>query len=190
MVGLKRYSTWIVACICVFLTGACSQQASEPSGPEDAVTGLQISSPAFANGEQIPVNYTCDGEDISPALEWGGVPENAHSLVLIVDDPDAPTGTWLHWLIYDIPGNVDGLPEGAASNPAIARIGSQGQNDFSKTDYGGPCPPGGPAHHYYFRLYALDELLNLPPESTRSDVEAAMKTHILAEAQLMGVYGR
>jgi Raf kinase inhibitor-like YbhB/YbcL family protein len=145
---------------------------------------LKISSTAFFEGGMIPGRYTCDGEDLSPPFVWSGVPAGAQSLVMIADDPDAPVGTWVHWVIYDLPLELNGLPE------AISGIGKQGKNDFRKLGYGGPCPPPGKPHRYFFKLYALDRLLNLPSGATKAEVEKAMKGHILAEGQIMGKYGR
>lgn len=148
-----------------------------------------LSSPSFQDGGTIPSRHTCDGADISPALAWTGEPEKTLSFVLICDDPDAPMGTWVHWVVYDIPADVHGL---AASVPPTAELpggARQGQNDFKKTGWGGPCPPGG-THRYFFRLYALSRLLELPPRKTKQEVLSAMQHHVLAEAVLMGTYAR
>jgi Raf kinase inhibitor-like YbhB/YbcL family protein len=148
---------------------------------------LSISCNAFGPGELIPKEYTCDGNDISPHVEWKNVPPAAKSLVLIVDDPDAPRGVWNHWLLYDIPPSTAGLPKGAPA-PAEARAGI---NDFGKAGYGGPCPPPGHgSHRYYFRLYALDDTLRLPVRVRRSQLEDAMSGHILEHAEYMGRYQR
>lgn len=151
---------------------------------------IQLTSAAFNEGSAIPEKYTCDSEDISPPLAWSGLPPNTKSLALIVDDPDAPVGTWVHWVIYDIPAELSGLPESISKLPIVQGIGAQGTNDFRKTGYGGPCPPKGKPHRYFFRLYALDIPLNLKPQATRSELETAMLGHILAQGQLMGKYGR
>lgn len=151
---------------------------------------LQIRSTAFSEGGMIPRRYTCDGEDVSPPLTWSGIPEGTRSLVLIADDPDAPVGTWVHWVLYDIPPTLNGLPEGIAKIPSVQGVGTQGTNDFRRIGYGGPCPPRGPAHRYFFKLYALDISLNLKPGASKADVERAMKGHILAQAQYMGTYHR
>ena len=145
---------------------------------------LQVSSTAFAEGGTIPKKYTCDDVNVSPALAWSGVPQGTRSLALIADDPDAPVGTWVHWVLYDLPADLTSLPEGAQG------LGTQGTNDFRRSGYGGPCPPKGPAHRYYFKLYALDTQLNLKAGATKADVEKVMKGHILAQGQLMGKYGR
>ncbi len=143
----------------------------------------------FANGERIPVKYTCDGDDISPPLRWEGQPEGVMSYVLIVEDPDAPIGTFTHWVIYNIPGKLSSLPEGVPKRKET-EFGLQGINDFRKVGYGGPCPPPGKPHRYFFKLYALDSTLDLPPGARKGDVLKAMEGHVLAQTQLMGTYGR
>lgn len=152
-----------------------------------------ITSDAFGDGEEIPGVYTCDGDDISPALSWSGVPPGTRSLVLIVDDPDAPDPkapkmTWVHWVLYDIPPQADHLDQGVKSQalPAGTR---QGLNDWKRTGYGGPCPPIG-RHRYYHKLYALDIELGDLGTATKSTIERAMQGHILAEARLVGTYQR
>jgi Raf kinase inhibitor-like YbhB/YbcL family protein len=150
---------------------------------------MRLLSSAFREGDLIAPKYTCDGEDVSPPLEWEGVPEAARSLVLIVDDPDAPSGVFVHWLLVDIPVDENGLTEGVGIPGPRAGGGTQGRNGFGKTAYGGPCPPEG-THRYYFHLYALDTTLGLPSGAVRQDIEAAMHGHILEEAQLMCRYAR
>ena len=148
-----------------------------------------IMSAAFQEGGMIPAKYTCDGQDLSPPLSWSGVPDNAKSLVLISDDPDAPMGTWVHWVVYNIPPDMTGFEEGV-SRDTLARKGVvQGMTDFRRQEYGGPSPPSG-THRYYFNLYALDTTLDLGPGATKKQVEAAMQGHILVQAQLMGRYAR
>jgi len=144
---------------------------------------MKLSSQAFQNGESIPREYTCDDADVSPPLTFSEVPENVQSLALIMDDPDAPVGTWVHWLIWNIPPNTSGLAKG--ENITF----SQGKNDFGKLDYGGPCPPSG-THRYYFKLYGLDTMLDLAVGATKKQLEDAMEGHIIEEAQLMGTYSR
>jgi Raf kinase inhibitor-like YbhB/YbcL family protein len=150
---------------------------------------FQLTSTAFSSGESIPIRHTCDGEDVSPPLQWGTPPEGTRSLALIADDPDAPTGTFVHWLIYDIPPDARGLPEGVATRDRVSE-GLQGLNDFERPGYGGPCPPPGTPHRYYFTLRALDAPLDLEPGASRAQVDAACRGHVLAEAQLMGRFGR
>jgi len=150
---------------------------------------MQLESLAFSQHEFIPARYTCDGSDISPPLNWNGVPEGTQSLVLICDDPDAPGGTWVHWVLYDLPAHLEDLPESIPPMEKLPTGGVHGINDFRKLGYGGPCPPGG-THRYFFKLYALDTLLNLSAGATQAQVETAMQGHILAEAGLMGRYAR
>ncbi len=155
---------------------------------------LSISSPAFQNQEKIPPKYTCDGADESPPLQWEGVPEGTKSFALIMDDPDAPPGTWVHWVTYNIPGDATGLPENfpkVENHQDGTRQGlCWGVDDFDRVGYYGPCPPPGHDHRYFFKLYALDIPLELPGKATKADVEKAMKEHILGETQLIGKYGR
>jgi hypothetical protein len=152
---------------------------------------LRITSPAFSDGAAIPAKYTCEGEDVSWALAWSGVPEGTKSLVLIVDDPDAPDPaapqrTWVHWVLYDLPPDAIGLAESVAADglPPGTKVGL---NDWKRTDYGGPCPPIG-RHRYFNKLYALDKTLSELRKPTKADVEAAMRGHVLAEAQIVGTY--
>ena len=134
--------------------------------------------------------YTCDGKDISPELAWSGAPDGTKSFALICDDPDAPVGTWVHWVVYNIPSHATGLPKGVPTIKELPDGTRQGINDFHRIGYGGPCPPRGPAHRYFFKLYALDTKLDLPPGATKEQVLEAMKGHVLGEAQLMGKYER
>jgi Raf kinase inhibitor-like YbhB/YbcL family protein len=157
---------------------------------EETMT-LSLTSGAFANGADIPSKYTCQGQDIAPPLQWSGVPEKAKSLVLIVDDPDAPDPeapkmTWVHWVLYNIPSDTPGLPEGAASSDLPAET-MEGVNDWNRTGYGGPCPPIG-RHRYFHKLYALDTVLPDLKKPTKADLEAAMKAHIIEKAELVGTY--
>ena len=148
-----------------------------------------ITSTVFTEGGNIPIQYTCDGVDRSPPLAWSAVPQAAQSLALINDDPDAPMGTWVHWVVINIPPAMSGFEE-AVSSDSLAQQGVvEGMTDFGRRGYGGPCPPSG-THRYYFKLYALDTALNLGPEATKKQVESAMQGHILEQAQLMGRYTR
>jgi hypothetical protein len=139
--------------------------------------------------QPIPSQYTCDGADLSPPLSWNGVPSAAKSLSLIADDPDAPAGTWVHWVVYDLPPAIDSLPENVPKTDTLAGGGKQGKNDFKRTGWGGPCPPGG-THRYFFKLYALDMMLNFPAGKTKSEIEKAMTGHVLAKGELAGTYKR
>jgi len=145
---------------------------------------ITLQSSAFSEGSTIPEKYTCEGPDVSPPLSWSGVPEEAQSLVLIADDPDAPAGTWVHWVIFNIPPDTGEFPEG------VTDLGTEGKNDFNRTGYGGPCPPPGNAHRYFFKLYALDTTLDLSPRATKQDLVKAMEGHVLAQGQLMGKFSR
>ncbi len=157
---------------------------------EDKTMSLSISSAAFSEGTRIPVQYTCEGKDISPPLSWNDVPEGTKSFVLICDDPDAPMGTWDHWLIYNIPGDSAGLAEGIQTDESLTDGSKHGLNSWKNTNYGGPCPPPGNPHRYFFKLYALDTMLSLTGEVNKNSLENAMQKHILAEAQLMGTFSR
>jgi Raf kinase inhibitor-like YbhB/YbcL family protein len=151
---------------------------------------LVISSPSFSPGADIPKKHTCDAADASPQLAWSGAPAGTRSFALIADDPDAPVGTWVHWVYYDLPASATGLPENVSKVDAPPSGGHQGRNDFRRVGYGGPCPPPGKPHRYFFKLYALDHQLDLKPGATKKEVEQAMKGHILAQAELVGKYGR
>ncbi len=151
---------------------------------------IAITSPAFQEGDFIPKKFTCQGSDLSPALSWAGIPPAARSLALIVDDPDAPGGTWVHWVLFNIPAGAHGLAEGVPSRKVLEDGARQGLNDFRKIGYNGPCPPPGSAHRYFFKLYALDTLLDLDGGTSKAQVDQAMKGHILAEWRIMGRYRR
>jgi Raf kinase inhibitor-like YbhB/YbcL family protein len=150
---------------------------------------LQLTSPAFTAGGPIPARYSCDGEDISPELRWTDPPAGTASFALIFDDPDAPRGTWVHWVLFNIPAEVRGLAEGVPGDVELADGARHGENDFGGPGYGGPCPPGG-THRYFFKLYALDQVLDLAALATKAELEAAMQGHLLAQAELMGTYSR
>ena len=150
---------------------------------------MTITSSAFTHGEAIPAEFTCKGSDVTPPLEWSGVPEGAVALALICDDPDAPVGTWDHWVYFDIPVGLSGLPSGVekVENPDTG--GTQGSNSWRRSGYGGPCPPSG-THRYFFRLYALDTTLDLKASANKRRVLRAMEKHVLAEAELMGTFSK
>ena len=157
---------------------------------EGTAMSLVVKATAFAYGGEVPPKYTCSGADLSPALNWSGVSPAAKSLALIVDDPDAPRGTWTHWLIWNVPAHLTVLPEGASAREILENGACQGLNDFQHIGYGGPCPPPGKAHRYFFKLYALDAALDLKSGAGRPELERAMKKHILAQAEWMGTYRR
>lgn len=148
-----------------------------------------ITSSAFTEGSMIPSKYTCDERDISPPLEWKDVPAGTKSFALICDDPDAPGGIWVHWVVYNIPSNISKLDENVKPELEFKNSMMQGNNDWPKIGYGGPCPPSG-THRYYFKLYALDTILSLKPGASKAHLLNAMRGHVLAEAQLMGKYKR
>lgn len=151
---------------------------------------IRLSSSAFTEGSSIPAKYTCDGQDVSPPLAWSSVPQGAKSLALIADDPDAPVGTWVHWVLHDLPPATTELAEGVPVTETLANGARQGRNDFGRFGYGGPCPPRGKPHRYYFKIYALDTELDLKPGATKPDLLRAMQGHNLAEGQLVGTYKR
>jgi Raf kinase inhibitor-like YbhB/YbcL family protein len=149
-----------------------------------------MTSPAFAEGERIPVKHTADGADVSPELRWGGIPPNTQTFALLCEDPDAPRGTWTHWVLYNIPADKTILTEGIPKDKELPDGARQGKNDFGKIGYGGPSPPKGKRHRYFFKLYALDATLDRPAGATRDQVLAAITGHVLAEGHLLGQYGR
>jgi len=151
---------------------------------------FSITSTAFPNGGNIPRKFTCDGADASPELSWTAPPSGTQSFALIADDPDAPVGNWTHWVLYDLPAGTASLPEDVPKSEELPNGARQGRNDFRRIGYGGPCPPPGKPHRYFFRLYALNSKLNLKPGATKADVEKAMEGHVLAKAELMGKYRR
>jgi len=151
---------------------------------------IELTSTAFQAGETIPKEYTSDGADRSPALRWSEPPSGTKSLALICDDPDAPRGTWVHWVLFNLPAQARELEEGVPTTETIGNGAKQGKNDFGNIGYGGPAPPRGKAHRYFFKLYALDVAVDLPPGATKAQLMDAMKGHFLAEGQLMGNYRR
>ncbi len=185
----------------LFLATACQDRPSTPASPDAPASAqeatmnsqtdrdFRLSSPAFEPGQTIPVKYTCDGMDISPPLVWAGPPSDTASFALIMDDPDAPAGIWVHWVIFDMPADARELPEGVPPDPVLEDGSVQGTNSWGRVGYGGPCPPRG-THRYFFKLYALDTALGLEPSATKADVLAAMEGHVLDQTELMGVYQR
>jgi hypothetical protein len=151
---------------------------------------FSLTSPSIKEGQNIDAQFTCSGADISPALSWTIVPPGTKSLVLIMDDPDAPSGTFTHWLLYDVSPEHISLPEGVEAKAEISGLGKQGRNDFGKIGYNGPCPPAGSPHHYRFKLYALSGMLNLAPGSDREALEKMMEKRVLVQATLTGIYQR
>jgi Raf kinase inhibitor-like YbhB/YbcL family protein len=185
----------VLLCLSILLLAGCKQQSqANPGGQAPSSVGstptggmemtINVSSDAFNEGENIPKKYSCDGDNISPVISWAGIPAGTQSLAMIMDDPDAPSGTFVHWVIYNLPSSMTTLPEGASGS------GTQGANGARKLGFTGPCPPKGPAHRYFFKVYALDQKLSLKEGATKKDLENAMKGHILGQGQLMGKYGR
>jgi Raf kinase inhibitor-like YbhB/YbcL family protein len=158
----------------------------------EVLMALVLTSPAFRDGTAIPPQHTCDGTDTSPQLAWSGAPPGTAAFALIVDDPDAPAGTWVHWVLYNLPGDRGELPEGVATKERLPQLGGalQGKNDFRRVGYGGPCPPPGRPHRYFFKLYALNAVLALQGGATKQEVERTMAGHVIGEARLMGTYSR
>jgi Raf kinase inhibitor-like YbhB/YbcL family protein len=173
---------------------ACTKPP-QPATPTPANTPpatkveMKLTSTAFKEGEAIPRPYTCDGVNVSPPLEWSGVPKSAKTLAIIADDPDAPAGTWVHWVLYNLPAENIGLVENLPASENVRAGGFQGKNDFGNIGYGGPCPPSG-THRYFFKIYAVDSELPLKGSATKAELEKALEGHIVAQAQLMGMYGR
>jgi len=150
---------------------------------------MEVKSQAFKPGGMIPAKYTCDGADTSPPLTWSDPPAGTKSFALIMDDPDAPVGIWVHWVIWNIPATARALEESVPKTASLPNGARQGTNDFKRIGYGGPCPPSG-THRYFFKLYALGTTLSLPPETTKSVLEDTMRRHILAQSELIGKYAR
>jgi len=183
----------LIPALAMGATGAAAEPAKNVER-RPAKMSLELKSPAFKAGGRIPKKYTCQGDDVSPPLAWTQAPPGTKSLALIMDDPDAPVGTWVHWVLYDLPATLTSLSEGLPRQEALpdgSKHGkSWGVDDFSRTGYYGPCPPPGHPHRYFFRLYALDRVPGLPTQATKSELLKAMTGHILGQAELMGLYQR
>jgi len=178
----------LLATLTVGLGGAAAARAGKIKMP------MELTSSAFKAKEFIPKKFSCEGDDLSPALAWSGVPAKAQSLALIMDDPDAPAGTWVHWVLYDIPAGLKGLAEGLPKKESLPDGSNHGLcwgvETFDRVGYYGPCPPPGKPHRYFFRLYALDKKLGLSPRATKAGLLKAMHGHVLAHAELVGLYKR
>ena len=184
-------------------TGGCGADISPPPisevptpasvlpTPEEGGPAMvfELMSPVFVAGEAIPLKYTCDGDDVSPPLAWSDPPAGTQSFALICDDPDAPVGTWVHWVLYDLPADARELPEAVPSDAELPDGGRQGNNSWPRIGYGGPCPPSG-SHRYFFKLYALDTVLGLDAGATKKELLRAVEGHVLAQVELMGTYSR
>ena len=191
---------WLLAVLPVLWLAGCAQESPEvrPTPPvdtpeeEEAAMDFKLTSSAFENGARIPEKYTADGADISPPLSWEGAPEGTQEFALICNDPDAPVGDWVHWVLYGVPADFNSLYEGISDRGILQDLGGakQGENDFGTIGYGGPAPPKGPAHHYHFTLYALDAKTDIPPGKSDGDVKTAIADYIIAETELVGTYSR
>jgi len=186
---MKNLSAIFFTIIFVFYLCPCAN--SETHGqPGTALPHFKISSPAFANGTYIPAVYTCSGTDYSPAIQWEAPPAGTRSFALIVDDPDAPVGTFTHWIIFNIPADQTSLVEKASPHGTIPAGALEGKNNFSRIGYSGPCPPPRKAHRYFFKLYALDSMLNLTAGISKAKLLEAMDGHVLGQAQMIGLFAR
>ncbi len=184
---MNKLGLFILALAC--LLAACNSTAAKTATPQETPMSLTLSSPAFAPGQPIPEKFSCKGSSVSPALAWSGAPADTASFALIVEDPDAPAGTWVHWVIYNIPATSKGLAEAVAPQPTFDDGAAQGMNSGNRRYYEGPCPPSG-THRYFFRLYALNARLDLAPGATADQLRRAMQGHILAQGELMGTFSK
>jgi Raf kinase inhibitor-like YbhB/YbcL family protein len=185
----RRVALWMTLLTTIAIV-AVSCAPTEPALPEEGEMTLSLSSPIFQEGEDIPITYTCDGQDISPPLTWGEPPSETQSFALIMDDPDAPGGVFTHWLLFNLPADSRELPEAIPLDNQLASGALQGKNSFGTVGYGSPCPPLGTVHHYRFTIYALDQPLDLMAGTSRKQVIGAITGHILAWGQLTGIYQR
>jgi Raf kinase inhibitor-like YbhB/YbcL family protein len=184
---IHKISCLLGALLFLGIWGSPGPVCSETGGRQ--ATKMEVKSTAFQDGGMIPKQYTCDGQNISPPLSWTGVPAGTKSLVLIMDDPDAPRGTWVHWVLFNIPPDTRSLAENVPRTSSLPNGAKHGNNSWPKLGYGGPCPPGG-THRYYFKVYALDTVLNLKTGAKKAQLLKAIDGHILAEGQIMGRYAR
>ena len=190
--SLSILSFVLIACLVLYLLGPVKGEVfstitEETSFPDNLEASMNLTSTAFSYGEPIPVKYSCKGQDVSPSLAWDEPPAGTKSFALIMDDPDAPMGTWVHWVLFNVPTEARGLPEGMQTKPTLADGSVQGVTSARSTGYHGPCPPSG-THRYFFKLYALDTTLNLSSSADKKAMLAAMEGHILAQAELMGTF--
>jgi Raf kinase inhibitor-like YbhB/YbcL family protein len=180
----------ILALALLVTSCAPSQTESTPVSNEEVPMSFKLTSSAFAEGQAIPVKYSCKGSDMSPPLEWGEeLPQGTKSLALIVDDPDAPMGTWVHWVLWNIPTTAHGWPENTPTDPELVNGAMQGKTSAGGSGYHGPCPPSG-THRYFFKLYALNTKLSLPAGADKDALFQAMDGHVLAQVELMGTFSK
>jgi Raf kinase inhibitor-like YbhB/YbcL family protein len=188
---MRGISVIIGLALCCVMFPSCArpqQPITQPaSTPKEEKAEIKLTSVAFKAGQSIPAPYTCNGVNISPPLEWSGLPKTAKAVAIVVDDPDAPEGTWVHWVLYNLPADNIGLVENVPASENLKAGGFQGKNDFGKLGYGGPCPPSG-THHYFFKIYALDNELPLQAGATKAELMKAMEGHIVLQGQLIGTY--
>ena len=188
---MRSISIIISLALCSLLFVGCARpqpQIAKPASiPKEDKAEIKLTSAAFKDRQSIPAPYTCDGVNISPPLEWSGLPKATKTVAIVVDDPDAPSGTWVHWVLYNLPADNIGLVENVPASENLKAGGFQGKNDFGKIGYGGPCPPSG-THRYFFKIYALDSELSLKAGATKAELMKAMEGHIVLEGQLMGTY--
>jgi hypothetical protein len=187
--GLPMKASILLILASLFVCVGCNQSPKEMQKGE-APMSIELTSTAFQPGAAIPKQYTGDGADLSPPLHWSQPPPSTKSIALICDDPDAPRGTWVHWVLFNLPAQIRELEEGAPTAATLPSGAKQGTNDFGKMGYGGPAPPKGKSHRYFFKLYALGVVVELPPGASKAQLEAEMKGHILAQGELMGTYKR
>lgn len=184
MLNSSKYLGWILAVGLLLVLAGCKREQAVPALEGAVDMSIQITSTAFKEGENIPRIYTCDDQNISPPLSWSGVPQGSLSLALIIEDPDAPSGTFDHWVLFNLPPDLSSLSQDNRT------VGTPGKNGFGRVGYGGPCPPRGSNHRYYFKLFALDTDVVLKSGASKAQLESAMRGHILAQGQLMALYGR
>lgn len=191
--GKETHRVALLVLITIFLSSCGGSPQDETTGPREQAKGakmpIEVKSSAFEEGDAIPARYTCDDLDVSPPMSWGSVPDGTESLALITDDPDAPRGTFVHWVIYNLPPDTRGLAEGVPNRPTLPSGAVQGVNGAGGVGYMGPCPPRG-THRYFFKVYALDTELDLAGRATKEDLMRAMDGHVITEGRLMGTYRR
>jgi len=186
----KGFTGVLSLSLLIMLSCNSKPKQAEPTETPLQVKSIELKSAAFQQGQSIPIDLTCTGQDSSPELSWSAPPLETHTLALVMDDPDAPGGTWQHWLVYNIPGNSRSLSGTQPAKERLENTALQGTNDFEKLGYNGPCPPPGNNHRYYIRLYALNKQLELKAGASRNDLDQAMQGHIIAQGELMGTFKR